>query len=411
MEGAPMSHSKFFRPLWFTFFLTFVVATPWGSLQAQDVPPAAEAKQETETAKPEPPKAYEFTDVIRLDHTPVKSQDATGTCWSFATTSFLESEMLREGKGLLNLSEMYVVRNIYTDKCKNYLLRQGKATFGQGALAHDLIGGVKKYGIVPEEIYSGLLPGQTRHNHSELETVLKGLMDTFVAMKTPSKKWTEVVESVLDTYMGPAPKEFSFQGRDYTPQSFAAELGFDANDYVNLTSFTHHAFGDSFALEIPDNFSNGAFQNVPIDDLVNTIDRALEAGYTIAWDGDVSERGFQQNNGIAVLPDPSSKNFSQAPGPELNVTQEMRQETFENFTTTDDHLMHLVGTAKDQLGNKYYIIKNSWGETGSQNGYLYMSEAYVRLKTISILVHKDIMQKDGKSSASAQPEASSKSGT
>ncbi len=344
--------------------------------------------QEDAVAKPDV-QTYEFTDVQRVDHTPVKSQDNTGTCWSFSTTSFLESELIREGKGAHNLSEMFVVRNIYKDKAFNYLMRQGKATFSQGALSHDLINGVKLNGIVPEEAYSGILPGESRHNHSEMEAVLTGVMNSFVQIKTPSNHWRDVVENVMNSYMGKPPVEFSYQGKDYTPESFAAELGFDAKNYVSFTSYTHHPFGESFALEIPDNYSNGAFNNVPIDELVSTIDHALAAGFTVVWDGDVSERGFVAAKGVAVVPDPSNSDFAKAPGKEQEVTQAMRQQTFENFSTTDDHLMHIVGTANDQIGNKYYIIKNSWGEVGQHKGYLYMSEAYVRLKTVSVLLHKD----------------------
>ncbi len=344
------------------------------SLGLLSPPLQAQVEQATEGAVVAvAPEAYEFTDVYRLDHTAVKSQDNTGTCWSFATASFMESELLRQGKGKHDLSEMFIVRNIYQDKARNYLLRQGKANFSQGALAHDYINAVKRQGLMPEEAYSGLVPGEKAHNHSEMEAVLMGVLEGLVKQRAPSQKWPKVIDRILDVYMGAAPENFSYQGKDYTPESFAAEIGFNAKDYLSLTSYSHHPFGESFVLEIPDNFSNGSFLNVPIDDLVTTIDRALAAGYTVAWDGDVSERGFLAQQGLAVLPAADNRNFQNAPGSEESVTQERRQQTFETLSTTDDHLMHLVGSAKDQLGNKYYIIKNSWGGTGKHDGFLYMS--------------------------------------
>ena len=332
---------------------------------------------------------YEFTPVHDLPCTDVKSQDRTGTCWSFATSSLIESEHLKIGGQPVNISEMFVVRQIYLDKARNYLLRQGKANFSQGSLAHDMLRVFNTSGVVPEEVYSGLIDGKKSHNHSELEKALKGYLDGIVGSKPLSSKWPKVVNSILDVYLGPCPEKFEFNGTTYTPESFAKKLGLDDQEYINITSFTHHPFYSEFVLEIPDNYSNGSYFNVTLDEIVESIDYALSKGYTIAWDGDVSETTFSQGHGVAILPkNKPSKEWYMTKHEELNVTQDSRQEAFENFSTTDDHLMHIVGSAKDQDGVKYYKIKNSWGDRGPYNGYLYMSEAYVKMKTVAITANK-----------------------
>ena len=335
-------------------------------------------------------EAYQFTIEKQIEATEVKSQGRTGTCWCFASASFLESELIRRGKGQHNLSEMFIVQNVYKDKAQNYVLRQGKANFSQGALAHDFIRAVSRHGLMPEEVFSGLEEGQTQHNHGEMEVVLKGMLDAVIKQTKPSDKWAQAFGKVLDVYMGSAPEKFSFDDRTMTPKEFAKTLDFRAEDYVSITSFQHHPFYESFVLEIPDNYSNGSFLNLPIDDVVEIIEYAVANGYSLAWDGDVSERGFSSGSGLAVLPVASQQRQAmRKPVEEMEVTQEMRQEAFHNYVTTDDHLMHLTGIAKDQNGTRYFIIKNSWGKIGSKQGYLYMSEAYARLKTVAILVHKD----------------------
>jgi len=337
---------------------------------------------------------YDFSHTHDLECTSVKSQANTGTCWSFATSSFIESELMRMGKGEHDLSEMFVVRNIYKDKARNYLLRQGQANFSQGSLSHDLMRIMSSKGIVPESSYSGLVTKGQAHNHSELEAGLKGFLDGVRKSKGLSKRWPMAMEAILNTYLGEAPESFKYQGKSYDPQSFAESLDINADDYINLTSFTHHPFGEEFILEIPDNYSNGAFYNVPLTDMMDIIDKAMEQGYTIAWDGDVSEKGFDAKKGIAVLPaKPNRKDLFTEPGDEVQVTQALRQENFESLSTTDDHLMHMVGKAKDKAGNEYYIIKNSWGKISPYKGYLYMSRAYVEMKTISVMVHKDMVSK------------------
>lgn len=338
---------------------------------------------------------YNFTMQDNVTCTAVKNQQKTGTCWSFSTVSFLESELLRMGKPEYDLSEMYIVRNIYSDKARNYVLRQGKANFSEGSLAHDVIRGFKMFGIVPESVYSGKLSENSIHNHFEMEDAMKGMLDGIIKQKRPSNKWPEALDCIMDTYMGEAPETFTWQGKQYTPQTFAASLGLNPEDYVSLTSFSHHPFYEKCILEIPDNYSNGSYYNLPLDELEAIVAHALANGYTIGWDGDVSEKGFSSQNGMAIVPEDSSrKDVFEKPGKEVMVDQANRQEAFESYATTDDHLMHLTGVAKDQNGISYYLTKNSWGEGGEYKGFLYMSSSYFRLKTVGIMVHKDAIPAD-----------------
>ncbi len=339
----------------------------------------------------ETPAQYALEPVQEIACTDVKSQDRTGTCWSFSTVSFLESELIRLGMAPIDFSEMYIVRTIYLDKGQNYFLRQGKANFSQGSLGHDVIRALEMAGIVPEEIYTGLPRGKERYNHSQLESDLKDYLDNVIAKENHGKDWRTFYTQLLDNGLGGTPPaEFEYAGVTYTPQSFAASLSIDPDDYVSLTSFSHHPFYEPFILEIPDNYSNGSYYNLPLDDLQATVDHALENGYSISWDGDVSETGFSQRFGVAVVPvDDNRKDLFTEEGPELEVDQALRQEQFETFVTTDDHLMHLTGIAEDGQGNRYYQAKNSWGEMGHYKGFLYMSVPYLRLKTVGILLHKD----------------------
>lgn len=336
------------------------------------------------------PNSYGFESVKTINCTPVKSQDRTGTCWSFATSSFLESEAIRMGHGPQDFSEMYVVRNVYKDKARNYVLRQGKANFSQGSLSHDLIRVIGDHGMIPESVYSGKLKGDKKHDHSEMEAVLKGMLDGVLKQKRLSKKWMKAFDAVIDAYLGESPQQFTYDGEKYSANSYAKEMGLDADNYVNITSFTHHPYYKNFVLEIPDNYSNGSFYNLPIEDVQTIVENAIDKGYSVAWDGDVSEKGFSSKNGMAIVPtDPKREDLFVNPGKEKKITQEMRQEQFESYSTTDDHLMHLTGISKDKNGTKYFLIKNSWGEISEFKGYLYMSEAYLQLKTVAILVHKD----------------------
>lgn len=334
--------------------------------------------------------SYGFKSVKTISCTPVKSQDRTGTCWSFATASFLESEAIRMGHGSQDFSEMYVVRNVYKDKARNYVMRQGKANFSQGSLSHDLIRVIGDHGMVPESIYSGKLEGDKKHDHSEMAAVLKGMLDGLLKQKRLSKKWMKAFDAVVDTYLGETPQQFTYNGKKYSANSYAKEMGLDADNYVNITSFTHHPFYKEFVLEIPDNYSNGTYYNLPIEDVQAIVENAIDKGYSVAWDGDVSEKGFSSKNGMAIVPEDAERaDLFVNPGKEKKITQELRQEQFESYATTDDHLMHLTGISKDKKGTKYFLIKNSWGEVSEYKGYLYMSESYLQLKTVGILVHKD----------------------
>lgn len=344
---------------------------------------------------------YNFKIEKRIEATSVKNQQNTGTCWSFSTASFFESELMRLGKGEHNISEMFVVYNIYVEKALNYVRRQGDAGFGQGSLGHDLSYVLKKYGMMPEQIYNGK-NGMNSHNHSEMEALLKAHLEAVVKMKKPSPRWLEAYKAILDTYLGEIPEKFTYQKKEYTAKSFAQSMGVNPDDYVEITSYSHEPFYSEFVLQIPDNFSNGSYYNVPMEELEKITDNAVEKGYSLTWDCDVSEKGFSHRNGMAIIPNQSWKSMSKEakeaafknPVEEKKISQELRQETYENYSTTDDHLMHIIGSAKDAKGNAYYLVKNSWGESNVFSGLLYASKAYFQLKTISIMVHKEAIPKD-----------------
>lgn len=361
---------------------------------------------------------YEFTTVVSQKATPVKDQASTGTCWCFATTSFIESELLRMGKGEYDLSEMFIVRQKYMNQIADNYLRQGKGNVGEGSLAHTVTNAFKQVGIVPEEVYSGLINDKKSHNHGEMNRYLKALIEANVASKKRSPQFDKMVNYLFDIYLGEVPEKFTYKGKEFTPESFTKSLGLNMDDYIELTSFTHKPYYQTFSPEVPDNWEHQQMYNIPLDELIETMDHALKSGYTISWDGDVSEQGFSFKNGIAINPEVEAiEDYSttdrarfeklqkyqrldevfkfEHPYPEINVTPEVRQEGYEKFVTTDDHLMHVTGISKDQNGTKYYITKNSWGEDGNKfGGYLNMSESYVRAKTICILVHKDSLPKE-----------------
>lgn len=339
---------------------------------------------------------YKFENLIDLTHTETKNQCQTGTCWSFATISFLESELIRMGKGSHNLSEMFNVRMTYPKKAEMYVRLHGKHQFGPGSLCHDVINVLREYGCIPESAYSGRESEDIDYNHGQLDAVLKAVVNAVLEKKGGNGEYMEAVSGILDAYIGEVPETFSYQGEEYTPESFRDGMGLNANDYVSFTSYTHHPFYNDFILEIPDNFSQGNFMNIPMNDMMSVIDNALENGYTVAWDADVSERGFSFKNGVAIVPEKGTKraDYWTSVLKEQSVTQEMRQESFDNFSTTDDHLMHLIGKAKDQNGTTYYMIKNSWGDDNPYGGLQYISEEYVKLKTVAILLHKDALAKD-----------------
>lgn len=362
-------------------------------------------------------QGYQFTEVVTVPATPVKNQAATGTCWCFATTSFMESELLRMGKGTYDLSEMFIVRQKYMNQLQDNYLRHGEGNIGQGSLSHTFMNAYRQVGIVPEEVYTGINYDSERHNHSEMVRYMQALADVAVKTKTRSPEYYKLINNLFDTYLGKLPEKFTYKGKEYTPKSFAESLGLNMDDYIELTSFTHHPYYVKFDVEVPDNWEHSLMYNLPLDEMMETVDHALTNGYTVCWDGDVSEKGFSFTNGVAINPEVKKvedlSNTDRArfeklgekerleevfkferPYPEVNVTPEVRQAGFESFVTTDDHLMHVTGITKDQNGTKYYITKNSWGTDRNKfGGYLNMSESFVRAKTIYVMVHKDAIPK------------------
>lgn len=342
---------------------------------------------------------YKFTPVKDIQVTSVKDQARTGTCWCFATVSFLEAELLRQGKGTYDLSEMYVVRNNYNKRLEDNYLRQGRGNIGPGSIAHMAINIIRDNGIVPDEVYPGINYDSPTHNHSELSAYLKAIADVSINFKRKSPEYYTLLNNLFDTYLGVVPAEFEYQGKKYTPMSFKESLGLNLDDYIEITSFSHHPFYQQVPLEIPDNWDHQLLYNLPLDDMMSIINNAINTGYTVAWDGDLTRGSFNHNRGVAINPEP--KDFEEAIKlekvyPDMVVTQENRQADFETFKTVDDHLMHLTGIYKDQNGNTWYKTKNSWGvgRNNEMGGYLYMSYSYVQMRTISILVHKNAIPKE-----------------
>lgn len=365
---------------------------------------------------------YEFTKIAHLDATPVQSQGYTGTCWSFSALSFFESEMIRKGnKTPDRLSEMYVSRKAYEGKAEKFIRMDGKSNFSEGGAFHDIPYVFKHYGIVPEQAYKGYLGEKQNYNHSEMFSVLDGAVQGVLkytsnlkGSATLSPTWKSAVNGVLDAYFGKDVQEFEFKGKKYTPKTYLKSLNLNMDEYVSITSFSNHDLYSICQLEIQDNWGSGMSYNVAFDDLYNIAEFALKNGYTIAWASDVSEKGFSFQNGIAIFPEDlatidvsgkDNKNFSDAgadkksnaflsPGKEIKVTPELRQEGYDNKTTTDDHGMHITGLYKDQNGVNYFLVKNSWGTSNYPQGYLYVSENYFKYKTINFYLHKDGVPKD-----------------
>lgn len=361
---------------------------------AMAIPSQAEPKKKQQ--EPEKVNPYQFTEVIRIPVTPVKDQNATGTCWCFASTSFLEAELMRMGKGEYDLSELFTVRHNYYERMDDNYLRRGKGNISEGSIAHMTLNIIDKYGIVPQSAYSGINYDSPLPNHRELGTYLRAIAEGSVKLKARSPEYWELQDALFDIYMGKLPETFMYDGKEYTPLTFRDMLGLNTDDYIEITSFSHHPFYQQVPLEIPDNWDHALLYNLPLDEMMEVIDNALNNGYTVCWDGDVSEKGYVYNPlGVAILPADATLDRKAIAATDTliaeveYVDQALRQAGYESFTTTDDHLEHLTGIATDSAGTKYYITKNSWGAEGPYDGYHYMSEKYIRAKTVSILVHKD----------------------
>lgn len=342
---------------------------------------------------------FKFTEVINLGTTSVKLQGSSGTCWSYSTNSFLESEMIRLGKQPVELSQIFSARNVYVEKGKNYVRMHGAVTLGDGGSLHDVINMYKKYGTVPREVYTGLNYGTDKNKFAEMAALIEGVLTAVVKNPngelTPS--WEKAYASVIDSYLGKVPDNFTYKGKNYTPQSFAKEVvGINPDDYVEMSSFTTAPYYQKTLLAVPDNWSFDQVYNVKVNDMTDVIDNALKKGYTVAWATDVSEKSFSWKNGVAYV---ATKKYDDmtaeektdmfnGPKSEPEITPEMRQAAFDNYQTTDDHGMHIIGLAKDQTGKEYYIVKNSWGETNDYKGFLFVTKNFVKYKTTALMVNK-----------------------
>ncbi|MCF6271487.1 MAG: C1 family peptidase [Melioribacteraceae bacterium] len=337
---------------------------------------------------------HQFEITKKIDASNVKSQGRTGTCWAFATSSFIEAELIRLGKGEIDISEMFFVRKDYPLKAKKFIRYHGRSNFGPGGVAHDVLRTITNYGILPESVYGGKLVDSTKYNHSEMHGILEMMLKSVLDQRggTISPLWEPAFNSVLDVYLGEVPTSFNYEEIEYTSKSFAEFLGFNPNDYVELTSYSHIPFYEKSNLEIPDNWTNGEYYNIPIDQLIEIMNNSIKMGYSFVWDGDTGKEFFYRS-GYAVIP---IENWEDNDDPETEkvITQKMRQESFDSFVTTDDHLMHITGLAKNQNDTKFYYTKNSWGSKKGFDGYCYMSESYVRLMTISIMVHKNVIPEE-----------------
>ncbi|MCW3788586.1 aminopeptidase C [Plebeiibacterium sediminum] len=364
-------------------------------------------------------KGYKFETIYDLDATSVKDQYRSGTCWSFSGLSFLESEMLKAGKKDINLSEMFVVRNCYSDKAVKYVRLHGSLNFGAGGSFEDVLYTWRNYGLVPEEAYTGLQYGEDNHVHGEMDELLKAYVDGVI--KNSNKKltpvWHKGFNGILDAYLGEYPETFTYEGKEYTPNTFSKEyMGINPEDYIIVTSFTHHPYYSQFIFEVPDNWVWGSVYNVKLDDLKEIMKTSLQEGHTFAWASDVSEKGFSFRNGVAIVPESDVEELSdsertkwetmtkaerekmmysfEGPVKEKVITPELRQTQFDNYLTTDDHGMHITGMVKDQEGNIYYKVKNSWNTNNKYDGYFYASESFVLLKTMNIMINKNVLPKE-----------------
>ena len=348
-------------------------------------------------------KYYQIKPIFALGVTDVKDQGHSGTCWSYTGASFLESEMMKKKKQPVDLSEIYTARKVYLEKAINYLRMHGALTWGDGGELHDIINIYRKYGAVPQSVYTGLINGATVNNFNEMQKDLEGYLKGIVESEKVPADWKQIFEQKMDTYLGAVPKTFLYNGKMYDPKSFAKEVvGLEDEKYIEMLSVEHKPKYQNTLMAVPDNWSYDYAFNVSMEDIVRTIDYALSKGYTVAWAADVSEKYFSWKNGLALVPEKDYKDLTEAEQKdyfhvywnEKEITPALRQQGFDNYETTDDHAMHIVGLAKDQKGREYYIVKNSWGADNDNKGYLYVSKNYVRYKTMSILVNQKGIPKD-----------------
>lgn len=345
---------------------------------------------------------FQFTTILNVECSPVKNQGSSGTCWSYSGNSFLESEMLSAGKELVDISEIYTARCAYIERAKNYVRMHGSIGWGDGAELHDVIQIYKKYGAMPYEAYTGLNYGTSKNKFGEMQAALEGMLKGIVENKNGrlTKNWLPAFTAALDAYLGKVPETFSYKGKEYTPQQFASEIiGIDADNYIEVSSYVYVPYYTSTLMMVPDNWSFQNVYNVPLPELSEIVDKALEEGHTVAWASDVSEKYFSWKNGVAIVPekefedmdDKEKTSMFDGPKNERVITEQLRQEAFDDYTTTDDHGMHIVGLAKDQNGKEYYMVKNSWGDKNDYKGYLYVSKAFFDYKTVAILVNQTVM--------------------
>ena len=366
-------------------------------------------------------EGYQFTDVKVIETTPVKNQNRSGTCWCYSTMTFLEAEILRAGGEAVHLSEMFAVRHAYMKKAEMYVRMHGHLNFAEGGAAHDVTEVIKEYGIVPNEVYTGMNYGTELADFHEITPIMTAYLDAVIKAGDTSRRplttaWKRGFNAILDEYFGELPETFVWKGKEYTPKSFAESLPIDMDDYIDLSSFTHHPFYEQFVLEVPDNWMWGQVYNLPMEEMMRVVDHALENGYTLAWGTDVSEKGFSRTKAIGVIPETDPKSMSgteaerwgsltakereaalysfEKPMKEREITQEMRQEAFDNYETTDDHGMVIVGTAKDQNGTVYYKVQNSWDTVKPYDGFWYFSKPFVAYKTTDLMVNKKALPKD-----------------